>query len=150
MKWHSGDCHWTSLKRNQHWFRYWLGAWWHQAITWANVDPNLCCHMASLGHNELISVTAGLLASHGKLRAVMMPTSSSLVASEVVWELWWCQLRHLWLYQKLSLWQLNIAGNHNKFVTLPTLSSQATQEAVTLTTSCAASDKSFQGSSLMG
>ena len=24
-----------------------------QAITWANVDPDLCCHMASLGHNEL-------------------------------------------------------------------------------------------------
>ena len=25
-----------------------------QAITWANVDPELCCHMASLDHNELI------------------------------------------------------------------------------------------------
>ena len=24
-----------------------------QAITWANVDPDLCRHMASLGHNEL-------------------------------------------------------------------------------------------------
>ena len=23
------------------------------AITWANVHPDLCCHMASLGHNEL-------------------------------------------------------------------------------------------------
>ena len=22
-------------------------------ITWANVDPDLCRHMASLGHNEL-------------------------------------------------------------------------------------------------
>ena len=29
-------------------------AWWqHQAITWAHVDPDLCCHMPSLGHNEL-------------------------------------------------------------------------------------------------
>ena len=30
-------------------------AWCHQAmqqaITWANVDPDLCYHMASLGHN---------------------------------------------------------------------------------------------------
>ena len=26
-------------------------AWWHQAITWANVVLDLCCHMASLGHN---------------------------------------------------------------------------------------------------
>ena len=24
-----------------------------QAITWSNVDPDLCRHMASLGHNEL-------------------------------------------------------------------------------------------------
>ena len=24
-----------------------------QAITWVNVDPDLCCHMASLGHNVL-------------------------------------------------------------------------------------------------
>ena len=22
-------------------------------ITWANVDPDMCCHMASLGHKEL-------------------------------------------------------------------------------------------------
>ena len=27
-------------------------AWCRQAITWANVDPNLCQHMASLDHNE--------------------------------------------------------------------------------------------------
>ena len=25
----------------------------HQAITWANVDPDLCCHMALPGYNEL-------------------------------------------------------------------------------------------------
>ena len=24
------------------------------SITWADVDPDLCCHMASLGHNELL------------------------------------------------------------------------------------------------
>ena len=24
-----------------------------QAITWANVDPDLCCHVTSLGHSEL-------------------------------------------------------------------------------------------------
>ena len=30
-----------------------------QAITWANVDLILCCHMASLGHNELIQFSAG-------------------------------------------------------------------------------------------
>ena len=25
----------------------------YQAITWVNGDPDLCCHMASLGHNDL-------------------------------------------------------------------------------------------------
>ena len=40
-----------SLMISQHWF-----AVRHQAITRANVDPDLCHHMASLGHNELTAV----------------------------------------------------------------------------------------------
>ena len=40
------------LMISQHWFRYWLGAVRQQAITWANVDPDLCRRMASLGHNK--------------------------------------------------------------------------------------------------
>ena len=39
--------------RSQHWFRYWLGAVRQQAITWADVHPDLWCHMVSLGHNVL-------------------------------------------------------------------------------------------------
>ena len=38
---------------SQHWFRKWLGAVRQQAITWADVDPDLCRHMASLGPNVL-------------------------------------------------------------------------------------------------
>ena len=38
---------------SQHWFRWWLGAVRHQAITWANVDPEICRSISSLGHNEL-------------------------------------------------------------------------------------------------
>ena len=30
-----------------------------QAITWTNVDPDLCRHMASLGLNELTFLTHG-------------------------------------------------------------------------------------------
>ena len=38
----------------QHWFRYGLDAIRRQqAITWATVDPDLCLHLALLGHNEL-------------------------------------------------------------------------------------------------
>ena len=40
----------TQLITGQHWLGQWLGA----AITWTNVDPDLCRHMASLGHSELI------------------------------------------------------------------------------------------------
>ena len=35
-------------------FRQWLGAVRQQAITWTNIDLDLCHHMASQDHNELI------------------------------------------------------------------------------------------------
>ena len=54
------ECHWTSLMISQHWFRQWLGVVRKQAITWANVDPDLRRHMASLGHNELKRAPDGL------------------------------------------------------------------------------------------
>ena len=31
----------------QHWFRLWLGAWWHQTITWTNVDFLSVCSNAN-------------------------------------------------------------------------------------------------------
>ena len=27
-----------------------------QAITWTNIDPDLCCHMVSQGHSELNTI----------------------------------------------------------------------------------------------
>ena len=35
-------------------YHYWLGAIRQQAITWPNVDPDLCRQLASLGLNELM------------------------------------------------------------------------------------------------
>ena len=55
MKLLSGKCYRTSLMITQHWFRLWLVAIRQQAITWANVDPDLCRHLASLSLNELTS-----------------------------------------------------------------------------------------------
>ena len=49
----SHECHGTLLMISQHWFRWWHGAVRQQVITWANVDPDLCCHMASIGHELL-------------------------------------------------------------------------------------------------
>ena len=43
----------TMVMRSQNWFKLWLVAMKQQAITWANVDPDLFGHMASLGHKEL-------------------------------------------------------------------------------------------------
>ena len=37
----SGECHRTSQWRNQHLFRWWLGAVRRRLITWANVHPDL-------------------------------------------------------------------------------------------------------------
>ena len=34
-------------------WNYSLSSGLHQAITWAKGDPDLCCHLASLDHNEL-------------------------------------------------------------------------------------------------
>ena len=39
---------------SQYWFRQWLGAVRHEAITCINIVPGQFCHMESLGHNELI------------------------------------------------------------------------------------------------
>ena len=38
--------------RNQHRSKLWLGVVGKQAISWANIDANLCRHMASLGCTE--------------------------------------------------------------------------------------------------
>ena len=46
-------CRRTSLIRSQHWFMLWLGAVRQQATIWANIGPDLCRHVASLGHNVL-------------------------------------------------------------------------------------------------
>ena len=43
-----------------------------QSITWVNVDPDLSCHTASLGHNELI---------HHTLYFITIPWSTSDVFS---------------------------------------------------------------------
>ena len=46
----------TTFLTSLHWFRQWLGAFRQQTITGANVDPDLCRHVVSLGHHELIRI----------------------------------------------------------------------------------------------
>ena len=63
MKLPSGECHKTSLLMSQHWFGWWLGAVRHQAITRANVNSNICHHMASIRHDELTLKVSGIFKS---------------------------------------------------------------------------------------
>ena len=44
-------CEMTAIFSSRRWVNFLQYI--QQAITWANTDPVLCCHMASLGHNEL-------------------------------------------------------------------------------------------------
>ena len=37
----SDECHWTLQMMSQGWFRWWLGAIKHKAITWTTVDSYL-------------------------------------------------------------------------------------------------------------
>ena len=51
LKWIAEDLEMISQDR----FRLWLGIIRQQDINWINIDPDLCRHMASLGHNKLIN-----------------------------------------------------------------------------------------------
>ena len=58
----SDECQRTLPMISQHWVRKWLGAVRQQAIDWISVDQDIQRHMASLGHNELI--TTGVYCFH--------------------------------------------------------------------------------------
>ena len=62
----SSECHRTSLMISQNCFWWWLGSvrWW--AITWANVNPYLCHHTASLGHSGKVHLFPGYYITYRK------------------------------------------------------------------------------------
>ena len=70
----------NTLIISQHWFRYWFGAISYQAITWANVDPDMYHNLVSLGHNELviikrIGVNNGLVLEKATTKTGVMETN---------------------------------------------------------------------------
>ena len=58
---HAGECHRSLLMRSQNWLKQWLGANRQQAIIWANVDWDLCCHMVLLGYVHWVNDMPGQL-----------------------------------------------------------------------------------------
>ena len=55
----------------------WLGAVRQQAITWANVDPNLCHQIASLYHNALTGMGWKLVDGDGDGGRCNLPKTDS-------------------------------------------------------------------------
>ena len=51
----------------------------HQAITWANVDPDLCRDVVSLGHNELTHVVPGELAKSYEIFWIMVSDITNVI-----------------------------------------------------------------------
>ena len=53
LRWIPQNTVWPPLIISQHWCRSWFSAIRQQATTWANVNLDVCNHIASLEHNEL-------------------------------------------------------------------------------------------------
>ena len=84
----SDECHRTLLMMSQHWFRQWPGADRQQAITWANVDSDRCCLMASLGHNELTGVLAWCLPIPGSFYLQMLTEFRTMTRNYIHSSIW--------------------------------------------------------------
>ena len=75
VKFPSTKCQQASLMISQHWFSWWLGAIRQQAITWTNVGPDLCGHMALQGHNEtILSYSSSISGYHICIMCILAST----------------------------------------------------------------------------
>ena len=85
------ECHWTSLMISQYCFRLWLGTVGQQAITWANVDPDLCRLMVSRGQNEFNQIVEHNITQHPVSKCLeISELVSSIVIVEFIFSLWQC------------------------------------------------------------
>ena len=105
----SGECHKTTLLNtngksrvgSQCWFRWWLGAIKRQAIIWAGVDPDICCHMASLGHSELkCKVKVIWIISYGVSHGVICCMHDNIMT-------WKCFLHHRPFLRGIHRWPVD-------------------------------------------
>ena len=117
VKLFSCECHQASLIRSPYWFRYWLGAVRQQAINWANADPDLCCHVVLLGHNELTLAMQGL--NHRRqaksVSWLLMPCLIASPGHQQLW-VWTCfvglgRRGRISTTCAISLWRDNVNAN---------------------------------------
>ena len=89
MTFFSAECHRTSLVRSQHQSRWWLGAMRQQTFAWANIDPDLCRHVASLRHSKSylwINLLLLLLTHWGRNKIVaILQTFSNAFSWMKIW-----------------------------------------------------------------
>ena len=91
----------------QHWLRKWLVAWWHQAITWTNVDLS---SMEFCGiHLTTILQAAHEISVHGMSLKIMilklqphLPGANELIDEYSFLELRICQQRTVYYLVKLK------------------------------------------------
>ena len=97
----SDECNWILLMISQYWFRKWLGAVRQQAITWANVDPDLYRHMAWLGHHELDKGLRRLV--YWRIWACVYMYIYMYIYIKVEWHIWVSKLGQHWFIMAMHL-----------------------------------------------
>ena len=64
-------------------YYWWLGAISQQAIIWINAAPDLCRHMVSLGHNDLIVLLGVEYFDAAEIHVISFVESCMLLAVEI-------------------------------------------------------------------
>ena len=85
---------------SQTWFRLWLGAVRHQAITWASVDQVICQHVESLEGKELI-LWESTLARGFQILTLMF--QNNLLFWKLCCQIFSCDQAALWMVQSVCL-----------------------------------------------
>ena len=97
--------------KTQWWLRWWLGAIRQQAITWANVDPDLCHHMASLSQNELKALVFLQEQEYGKNENLTLLIRCGLVITVSfikVLKTYTLIYENIWSCQATVVWNISI------------------------------------------
>ena len=85
---------------SQTWFRLWLGAIRHQAITWASVDQVICQHVESLEGKELIWWESTVARGFQILTSLFQ---NNLLFWKLCCQIFSCDQAALWMVQSVCL-----------------------------------------------
>ena len=75
------------IGHGQHWLRYWLGALWHQAITWTNVDlSKVFCgnHLEAMLQEELMKLICNMFKDYNFKITTTSPRGQWVKAAVII------------------------------------------------------------------